>query len=63
MSSPLQSKGQERKRSYSKPNLQLFGSVRELTQGGTGQSSESASDPKDCANLTHQKTNPSCGTN
>ena len=48
-----------KKRSYQQPVLKIYGTVKALTAGGTGQSSESAATPAHCAELDH-KVNPNC---
>lgn len=46
------------KQQYSQPRLQKLGLLRELTQNGSGQSSEAASDP--CIDKTDNKPNTNC---
>ena len=48
----------KRPRRYQKPQLVRYGLVRDLTAGGSGQSSEAANE--DCENRMLQKDNPAC---
>lgn len=47
-----------KRRNYSKPQLFTYGSVQELTTGGSGKNSEAAS--AGCKDRLTQKVNPSC---
>jgi hypothetical protein len=47
-----------KKRGYKKPELARFGLISELTTGGSGQSSEAASE--ECELRIYQKTNEQC---